>query len=258
MDFPLIYCNGDSYSAENYHTTLHGKTYAHVVGGYCKAFVINHAISGSCNRRIVRSSLHDLILQRKHNPDQKIIALIGLSFELRSELWVDECNISGISAESNFLTHRFSSQITWRENLLAERSIDTQNTHGLSPIFFEKFSQGRAFFYSPYAERINLLADLVMLKSTLDLMKVDFLIFQCPKAEQLQSEYLVDFFKQQLTMDDRFFDLEQFGFCDWCHESGFQPLDLLDRPRIGHYGSDAHRAFAEQILIPRLEKLNIL
>ena len=258
MDFPLIYCNGDSYSAENYHGILHGKTYANIVGSHCNAFVVNRSVSGSCNRRIVRSSLHDLVLQRQLNPNQKIIALIGLSFELRTELWVDELNISGVPSESNFVNHHFTKQISWRQNLLAGRSIETENHYKLETVFLDKFSQGRAFFYSPYAERINLLTDLVMLKSTLDLMKVDFLIFQSPKAEQLQSEYLVDFLKQQLTMDDRFFDLEQFGFCDWCHESGFQPLDFLDRPRIGHYGPDAHRAFAEQILIPRLEKLNIL
>ena len=258
MNYPLIYCNGDSYSAENYHQGLHNKTYAHVVGKYCKAFVINRAMNGSCNRRIVRSSLHDLILQRQQNPDQKIIALIGLSFELRSELWVDELNTSGIPAESNFVMHHFTKNISWRQNLLAGRSIETENQHGLEPVFYEKYSQGRAFFYSPYAERINLLADLIMLKSTLDSIKVDFLIFQSPKAEQLQSEYLIDFFKQQLSTDDRFFDFEQFGFCDWCYESGFQPLDHLASPRIGHYGSDAHQAFAEQILIPRLTKLNIL
>lgn len=29
MSFPLIYCNGDSYSDENYHESLIGKTYAH-------------------------------------------------------------------------------------------------------------------------------------------------------------------------------------------------------------------------------------
>jgi len=35
-------------------------------------------------------------------------------------------------------------------------------------------------------------------------------------------------------------------------------LDYLDRPHIGHYRADAHQAFAEQVLIPRLKELNIL
>jgi hypothetical protein len=257
LDFPLIYCNGDSYSDETYHESLSGSTYPYTVASHCNGFVINKSISGSCNRRIIRTSLHDLILQRQINPNQQIIALIGLSFELRSEIWIDQ-KVSNISEESNFVTHTFSGQINWRENLLQGHSIETPNRYKLDSIFYEKYSQGRAYFFSPYAERINLLSDLIMLKFTLDSLGIDFLIFQSPKAEQLESDYLLDFFKQQLSTDNRFFDLEKFGFCNWCHISGFTPIDLLDRPEIAHYGPDAHHAFAEQIIIPQLLNLSIL
>ena len=103
-DFPLIYCNGDSYSDENYHPTLNGKTYAHVLGEHYNGFVINNAIRGSCNRRIIRSSVYDLIQQRELNPEQKIFAVIGLSFELRGEVWNDKA-VPTHARESNFQTH---------------------------------------------------------------------------------------------------------------------------------------------------------
>lgn len=257
IDFPLIYCNGDSYSTDRYHPSLDKKTYANTVGEHCNGFVINAAISGSCNRRIIRTSLHDLILQRQLNPSQKIIALISLSFELRSEIWMDN-RVNSRSSESNFVTHTFSQQLDWKENLLANKDIDTPNQHRLDKNFYEKFSQGRAYFFSPYAERINLLADLIMLKSTLDSMNISFLIFQGPVAEKLESDYLLDFFKQQIAIDQRIFDLEKFGFCNWALEQKFVPLDFLDRPTIGHYGPDAHHAFATTILIPKLKKLDIL
>ena len=175
VDHPLIYCNGDSYSAENYHPSLLKKIYANVVAEYCNGFVINSAITSSCNRRIIRTTLHDLMLQRQQNPTQQIIALINLSFELRSELWVDDL-VSQVPEESNFVTHTFASQLDWKQNLLGNKYIATTNKHGLDKTFYEKFSQGRAFFFSPYAERINLLADLIMLKSTMDLLDIDFLI----------------------------------------------------------------------------------
>jgi hypothetical protein len=198
-----------------------------------------------------------LILQRQLNPLQKIIALISLSFELRSEIWID--SLSGKQpSESNFVTHTFSSQQNWRENLLNNNDIETPNKYKLDTKFYEKFSQGRAYFFSPYAERINLLADLIMLKSTLDSMNIDFLIFQGPAAEKLESDYLLDFFKQQIAMDQRIFDLETFGFCNWSHEQKFTPLDFLDRPKIGHYGSDAHCSFATTVLLPKLKELSIL
>jgi hypothetical protein len=257
LEFPLIYCNGDSYSTESYHPSLNGKTYSNVIAEYCNGFVINSAISGSCNRRIIRTTLHDLILQRQQNPLQKIIALINLSFELRSELWVDDL-VSLTPTESNFVTHTFSAQNDWRENLLSNRDISTPNRHKLDKTFYEKFSQGRAFFFNPYAERINLLADLIMLKSTMDLLDIDFLIFQGPVAEQLESDYLLDFFKQRIATDPRIFDLETFGFCNWSHQQGFVPLDMLDRPVIGHYGPDAHSAFANNVLLPKLNELSIL
>ena len=258
LDFPLIYCNGDSYNDEKYHLSLIGKTYANIVAEYCNGFVINSAISGSCNRRIVRTTIHDMILQRQLNPDQKIIALIGLTFELRSEIWIDDINENKRPEESNLRTHIFSSQLNWRENLLKGIDIKFPNPHEQHNKFLEKFSQGRAFFFSPYAERINLLCDLIMLRALFDSLNIHFIIFQSPVAEKLQSDYLLDFFKKQIAEDSRFLDLENFGFCDWCIDQGFVPLDFLDRPKIGHPGPEAHIAFAEKILIPKLKQLKIL
>lgn len=265
MDFPLIYCNGDSYSDENFNESLANSIYANFVAKVCNGFVINSAISGSCNRRIIRSSCHDLILQRQLNPDQKIIALIGLSFESRSEVWVDDYTPT-IKFESNFDKFHFTKQLNWRENLLNNKSIDPpvdvlslKNKSKNIQKFYTKLAEGRAFFYSPYAERINLLTDLIMFRALMDSLNVDFLIFQSPRAEKLESEYLLDFFKKQIDGDHRFFDLENFGFVDWCAlQNKFKPLDYHDRPFIAHYGSDAHEAFANEILIPKLKELKIL
>ena len=258
VDFPLIYCNGDSYSDDTYHPTLLNKTYVNFVANKLNGFAINAAIKGSCNRRIIRTTVHDVINQRRLNPTQKIIVLIGLTFELRSELWIDDIKHIESEAESNFKTHAFSNQLDWRENLLAGVDIGSKNTQGQDTKFFKKFSEGRAFFFSPYAERINLLTDLIMLRSLLESLSIEFLIFQSPRAEKLESEYLLDFLKQQLNGDNRFFDFETFGFVDWCVEQHFIPVDFLEKPYIGHYGPDAHAAFANKILIPQLQKLGII
>jgi hypothetical protein len=258
IKFPLIYCNGDSYSDENWQATFKNNMYPDFVAKSCHGFVLNKAISGSCNRRIIRTTLHDMIHQRQLNPEQQIVALIGLSFELRSEVWADNITERLCSEESNFIKHHFTKQINWRENLLNHVDIETIVIDKFDQEFFKKYSDGRAYFFSPYAERINLYCDLIMLRSLLESINVDFLIFQSPKAETLQSDYLLDFFKTQLKNDDRFFDLEKFGFVNWCHEQKFTPVDMLDRPEIGHYGIDAHKSFANEVLIPRLKELHIL
>lgn len=258
LGYPLIYCNGDSYSDENYDPSLVGKTYAHVVAQSAGGFAINHALSGSCNRRIVRTTVHDILHQRQLNPNQQIVVLLGLSFELRSELWIDDIQNNIRPVESNLRTHTFSRQVSWRDNLLNDCDIATDNPYKLNEKFFKKFSEGRAFFYSPYHERINLLTDLIMIRALFEQLDIDFLIFQSPRAEKLESDYLLDFFKDQIAGDKRIMDVETFGFTDWCYEKKFTPIDMPDYPAIAHYGPDAHVAFAEQFLIPHLKSLQIL
>ena len=105
---PLIYCNGDSYSDPAFHPSLIGKTYAHVIGDHLQGYVMNRAISGCCNRRIIRTTIHDMVQQRQLNPTQKTIALIGLTFEVRSELWIE--NISPDKSEESIYELTYSAE----------------------------------------------------------------------------------------------------------------------------------------------------
>lgn len=257
MTHPLIYCNGDSYSDPAYHSSLTNKTYDHVVSEHLQGYAMNRAISGSCNRRIIRITIHDMIQQRQLNPQQKTIALIALTFEIRSELWINDSQPVR-PEESNFSTHIFSNQMDWKENLLQGLSIGSNNPHQLEKKFYKKYTEGRAYFYSPYAERINLFCDLIMLKSLLDRHNIDFLVFNSVIPEKLESDYLLNFFQAEIINDPRFIDFNNFGFCNWNNRKGFIPLDFLDRPDIGHYQADAHRAFAKEILLPKIKELNII
>ena len=254
---PMIYCNGDSYSNPEYHPSLKDSTYDHVLNKHLLGYVMNRAISGSCNRRIIRTTIHDMIQQRQLNPQQKTIAVIGLTFEIRSELWINDSQPLR-SEESNFGTHIFSEQLNWRETLLQGLFQDAKNPHLLEEKFYKKYTEGRAYFYSPYAERINLFCDLIMLRSVLDRLDINFLVFNCITPEKLVSEYLLDFFRDEIVNDPRFIDLDNFGFCNWNYQQGFVPFDYTDRPGIGHYQADAHQSFAEKILLPTINKLNLI
>lgn len=263
MNFPLLYCNGCSYSDENYHKQLKNNVYINSLQDYLgNGFVLNKAIKGSNNRRIIRTSLHDLYQQRNLNPDQKIIALIQLTFELRGELWYKSPDHEPAPEESDFITHQFSGQLDWKEKLLKFLDIGSDNPfiskkNILDNTFLKKYSEGRAYFYSPYQERINLYTDLVMFINVCNNLNIDYLFFAGPKFEKLESEYLLDFYKQ-LIPDDNIIDFEEFGFCSWCKDHDFLPLDEKENPDIGHYGADAHSAFAHSIIIPQLEKLKII
>ena len=258
MNLPLIYCNGCSYSkpAKKY------KVHADYVGEALNGFVLNNSIRGSCNRRIIRTSLYDILQQRKLNTTQKIIAIISLTFELRTDLWLDDITPT-VPEESHFVSHQFSSMPTWKERLLSGKSLgkplsnfleNHKSTKMFDSKYLTKLNEGKAFFYSPYAERINLLADLIMFTSVCEKNYINYLIFQGPKAEKLDNDHLLDTFKAIVDSDPQIFDLEEFGFCDWAMKHKFIPIDSLDMPAIGHYNSDAHEAFAEQVLIPKLKE----
>ena len=263
MDTPLIYCNGDSYSSDKIYD-LQEATYDYVVGKSLNGYVINHAIPGSCNRRIIRVSVADLIHQRQLNKTQRIIALIGLSFELRSEVWnndmflvSDDNRDSNIEStfESDFKSYQFSNKPDWLEQLKSGNSVHSHDTESLaSPKFFDMLTKGNAFFYSPYAERINLYCDLIMFKSLMDQLNIEFLIFNSPPQEtDMSADMLLDHFASEIYNDNRFIMFKEgFSLCSYLNDNGFEPFDFKDNPSIGHYKDDGHRYFAENILIPRL------
>lgn len=249
MQHPLIYVNGCSYSDENYKKPgMLGKTYGHFYANMVNGYCLNKARSGSCNRRIIRTTVYDMIEQRQLNPTQPTIALIQLTFELRDELWMDDLDITLDACESNFRTHQFSGMLDWRQRLLNNKSIADLWSESDHKGYLKKWSEGRAFFYNAYAERINLLLDVVLLKNLLESMNINYLIFQGPTAEKLGSEHLKDFFLKEIT-NPRILDFETFGFCMWCHEQGFLPIDENEPIGSGHYKPDAHRAFAEKFLV---------
>lgn len=252
MDFPLVYVNGCSYSDPEFHSSLKDNTYAYHLGKMINGYVFNRARSGASNRRIIRTTVYDLINQRQLNPRQKIIALVQLTFEMRDELWLDEIRNNLDPCESNFRNHQFTAgSKDWKQQLLQGNLVTNQATSRHKD-FLDQWSRGRAFFYSPYAARINLLLDLLMLQYLLQSLNIDYLIFQGPTAETLDQEHLKDFFQQHLDQS-RILDLEKFGFCQWCQEQGFLPFDQdLDRMEIGHYRQDAHQAFAEKFLIEKI------
>lgn len=265
-DFPLVYCNGDSYSNNNYDESLQNSTYDFVVAKKFNGFNINNAISGSCNRRIIRTSVADLLEQRKLNPTQRIIALIGLSFDLRSEFWNDdflkmprrhEIDAESSVYESDFISYQFSNAPNWVELLKKGKIIEPLTKHAgtnFSKKFYNMLNNVRAFFFSPYAERINLYCDLIMFRALMDSLDIEFLVFNSPPREtDMSNEATLDLFSHQIENDSRFIGFsEEFSFCEYLADNNFVPLDFIDNPSIGHFGSDGHKYFAENIILPLL------
>jgi len=258
MNFPLIYCNGSSYSSETYNPANNGTIYANYIAQSLNGFVLNKSRNGNSNKNILRTSVHDIIHQRKINPDQKIIAIIGFTYELRSDIWREDIKPDS-PEQSHFRCHSFTELLDWRERLLNnlrifERRHIPDAEDPLFEKFYVKYTEGKAYFFSPYAERINLYCDLLMFTALCQKYDINYLIFSGSHNEKLEQEYLADFFREELYKDERIFNLEEFGFVKWCQENNFPDLDI-DTPR-GHFGPQAHETFANDILLPTLKATN--
>jgi hypothetical protein len=202
-----------------------------------------------------------MIQQRQLNPQQKIIALIQFTTPVRSEIWVDGLTPE-LEEESNFVQVHFANRPDWKERFLKGESTasipELVNDYNISKKYWNKLTDGLAYFHNNYAERINLLCDLIMLRTLLESLNIDFIFFSGPQEQQSDSDYLLEFFHNEIQQDKRYIDFESFGFCDWSAKQNYIPLDAEPNPYIGHYGPDAHEAFAKQIIIPKLQELNIV
>lgn len=260
-----MYCNGDSYSDETYQPDLLGRTYIHEIGRQLQGFTVSKARSGSNNRRILRVALHDLMQHRLQNPQQPTVAILGLSFESRDEIWLDAVKDLPEPEESNFFRYQMAHDVDWYEQLrrgeFLEHNRNRLQTQQLKELghdishFFDRYREGRVFFYSPYQERINLLMLLYLLTEWCRTKEINLLVFSSVRMQALDQEYLKDFFHD--AIDDRYvMDLEKFSICDWCREQGFTPYpgEPID---IAHYGADAHQAFGVYLL-DQLRKRNLL
>ena len=263
MDWPFVYCNGDSYSDQHYRHDLVGKTYAHFLAQRLHGFAMNKAKTGSCNQRILRVSLHDLIQQKQLNSEQPVVALLGLTYELRSELWIDSDRDFDQPEESHFFRHQIAFDIAWHRDLLdgifADKNLNQRLARRLGPgkKFLKSYQEGRAFFYSPYQERITELMQIYLMIEWCKQHDINLLIFSAaPPFDTLQTEYLKDFFLS--TIESRHvLDLETFSMCHWCRSQGFRPYESDTNIDNGHYGPDAHEAFAS-FLFEELEQRDLL
>ena len=253
MDFPLIYCNGDSHCDPNfYYPAMVGHTYADYVGAHFNGFVINKSKTGSCNRRIVRTAVHDLMVQRQANPTQPIMALIAFAQEHQDEFWVDG-RTPNDPEDSNFVGHslisNFDNAQIFQDDEVTLRFGDQESR--IPAHLVRDWSQGNTGFYNAYARRIDFLHDVLMMTVLLERLQIQAVCFQITPRERLVNEYLIDFYKNKIN-PDTVLDIESFGFATWCGQQGFDPLLDHESPDQAHYGADAHRAFANNVLIPKL------
>lgn len=261
MEFPLIMAYGASQLYTKGYAQALGvpneeiKLFPELVAEHFNGFCINTARPGTGNSRFIRRATHDCLEQRKLNPTQRIIVLLELTFDLRKEIW-NESIVPTDSVESNFQSIQLATDFNWRKKLLGNKKstfmdkIQIFQSKSTEEEFLLKWRQGELFFYSPYAENINLLQQLITLTALFREQNIEYIIYRGNPVEHFEDEYLLDFFADHLAQDSNILDLFNFSFTKWTLDNGF---DMIENNNTynGHPGLQAHREFAN-LLIKKL------
>lgn len=215
----LVYSNSCSYGVYT-----DGPVYSEVVAEKLQADLINHGLSGSCNERIFRTSVRDILnLLTNHNASD-ILVLVGLTNTFRSEYWAER---PAKHQDGHFKSFTASDQS--------------------GPV--AKYQQEFYRLYDQEAATTNLLHQLVMFTGFLQNHHVKYLIWaNTPHLKKI--DFDADFvrpFYHSISANHNILPLFDFNFCDFAQMQGH---NTMDQPynKGGHPCAEAHKDFADYIL----------
>ena len=228
----MIYVNGDSFSFVS-----DGKTFCDFLGDLLDTPSQNASFPGSCNSRIIRTTLRDLL--RISEPDMYVV--INLSFILRTEIWD-----SDIAGNNRFVNDGefVSIQPANGPNWFFEKAMFPRNK-------YSEYSRAWLQYYNPEAEMTNLLKELVLLTSWLKNRNIKYVVVSSALQEtvDLNSEFIRDFWAV-VRDDPNIINFFEMSFTEWCLQRGHVPITKHQQEirgrvyNIGHHGESAHRDFA--------------
>ncbi len=232
----IVYVNGDSYPCLS-----DGKRYSEFLAEYYSCDVLNNSIRGSCNSRIFRTSLRDLIDLKNQNYNN-IKAIISLSFVIRTELWDETIKNNKFINDGEFTSIQPVSGNNWFNNKLASVNSD-----------YKEFCKQFLYHYNIEAEITKLLQNIILFSSWCKVNNVDYVIFSGPLQEPIDlTAPFVKSFYDIVSTDNNVLNLFEFSFTEWCLNNNFIPItkNLTQEIHgktynVGHHGESAHRAFAE-------------
>lgn len=233
-----LYINGCSFSHQS-----DGKNYGEFISEKLQLPVINRGMSRSCNSRIIRTSLRDLIKLKSKNKD--VIALISLSFLVRTEVWDKIRSNSYDINDGDFASYQFFLGQNWFEKFKTGSEVN-----GSEPSYLKKYGTEWIKLYDPESEITNLLCNLIMFTSWCDQHNIDYLIY-CGGDPldniDITAPFIAPFYNV-IVKNPNIIDLFNFSFRNFSDQRGHVPYDFEEYGKYGHPGESAHKDFAEWLI----------
>jgi len=240
----IVYSNSCSFGAPQGHTI-----YPEVVAQELAAKLVNDGTPASCNRRIIRSSIRSLIDIRKTHSGP-LLALVGLSFISRTELWQPHLPPVGNDGDFHPITNAGIQNLDWSGGLI---NTHRPNVHEYADSEIKDYYKYWLLHFSKEAEVTNLITDVIMLNSFAESINSQILIFcNCQKLPSLPevdvtAPFLANF-NEYANTKNSIIDLWNFSFADFALNNGHLPKDQVKYGLTGHPGKEAHREFGRYLL----------
>ena len=225
----ILYSNSDSCGILS--TTKN--RYPEFLGAELSAKVFNNGKSGSCNRRIFRNTVRDLISIKESHPEEKILAVICLGSLLRNEWWDEKYIPSYEETDGHFQSFQLH--------------MSPNNTK--KQIY--KFSQEWYKLYNDEAEQTNMLLDLVLLTTWFKSNNIEYIIFASNNITYKKIDYndiFIKNFSKLIFQDPNILNINDFSFTKFCLDKNYIPYDFDLYQNYGHHGEEAHKEFADFLL----------
>jgi len=222
------------------------EVYADHVADYFKAELINRGQAGSCNRRIIRTTLRDLIEYGSND----VVVLLGLTFISRTELWQPwlPATVNDGHFHSITVDHQ---KINWSIKGLIDTIVP--DIHQLADARIKDYYKQWLSHYDREAEVTNLLTDIIMLTGWMQSRSIPYIIFS--NVDVLPDSDLVGYnspfissLQETIRADNSILDLWKFSFGTYSLENGFIPKDYDLYKHHGHPGGDAHKFFGNYLI----------
>jgi len=232
--FDCLFLNGDSYSA----LCPDRITYGEFLGKELNVPLINKAVPGSNNDRIIRSSVESItdLLETGKTP----LVVIGLSFIRRLEVWYYGNNTKLLSRVPDRADEHSSLKLITLDHLMNTNEITT----GQKELFIETTD-------TLHKRLIDFYMDLFLFCNWLEKMNLQYFIFSPASNTECTTFGLnisglkfIDWCKD----NQRIWKLIDFCFLDWAKDHDSE-ADVT-----GHLSTNGHRKFTD-ILIENLNSL---
>jgi hypothetical protein len=189
--------------------------------------LVNNGLGGACNRRILRTTVRDLIQLKSQYPTQDILSVICLGSLIRNEWWNPNANLDN-SADGHFQSFQI-------------HGTDYKDQP------FVRYANEWYRLYDDEAEQTNLLMELTLLTGWLEFNQIKYIMFAGNSMSYKKIAYddvFIKDFANKIFSNQRILNINDFSFVKYCIDQGHRPFDYNQWKNHGHHGEVAHKDFA--------------